>query len=151
MLIWLLRSTPQHIPFFFLASLETLWTTFKETSGKVDTHKFEVIRKILLVGQVRCGFPWAEVDFVYFPCFSHHQSHWFLVVLDINMRTLTLYDSMIKRRPITLRLGKLLSPWYSFSLTCWMTCVIAPIFGQTVVTGELVVELSKYVQCMEII
>ena len=51
---------------------------------------------------------------MYFPCFSHHRSHWFLVVQDINRRTLTLYDPMMEKASHNTEARKLVEPLVHF-------------------------------------
>ena len=102
----------------FTVFLKTAWATFKETDGKLDSHKFDVIHRTVLEGWVSYGFPWIEVDFLYFLCHIHPLSHWFMVVLDINRRTLMLYDSMKGKASHDNEVKKkLLSPWYNLSIT----------------------------------
>ena len=54
--------------------------------------------------------PWAHVDFVYFPCIHRTLEHWWLVVLDINRRTLTFYDSMMAHESHNIQVRKTAEP-----------------------------------------
>ena len=54
------------------------------------------------------------VDYVYFSCHNHPLEHWFLLVLDINIRTLMLYDSMKGNGSHDIEVHKTIKPMVKF-------------------------------------
>ncbi|PON76545.1 Ulp1 protease family, C-terminal catalytic domain containing protein [Trema orientale] len=82
----------------FSKYLRLAWEDYEKSGGLIDWEKHDVLCSYVLGDFLLCSKHWSEAEFVYIPVHVEILDHWILLVVDISLRSIVIYDSL-KGRP----------------------------------------------------